>query len=276
MTNTKTGYAPIQGGKLYYESAGEGETMVLVHAGFVDSGMWDDQWDAFAQHYHVVRYDALGYGKSDKATGPVSRPDDLRQLLDALNIERAILIGCSMGGTNIIDFALVNPTRVSTLIPVSATPSGFQLQGDPPRYVMEMMQASQEGDLERASDLQIRIWVDGMYREPEQVDAKVRQHAARMNQIYVKNGTWAVADLQPLNPLDPPAAGRLHELYMPTLAIVGALDHPELLRAADVIQEAIPGAQKVVIADAAHVPNMEKPAEFNQAVLDFLHSLKSL
>src|SRR5262249_18694233 len=150
------------------------------------------------------------------------------------------------------------------------------MQGDPPRYVMEMMQAAQQGDLERVSDLQIRIWVDGIYREPEQVNVNVRQHAARMNQIYLKNGTWAVADMQPLNPLDPPAAGRLHELYMPILVIAGSLDHPELLRAADMMQEAIPGAQKVIIPDAAHVPNMEKPAEFNQAVLDFLKSLKSL
>src|SRR5262249_55230467 len=151
------------------------ETMVLVHAGFVDSGMWDDQWNAFAEHYRVIRYDARGYGKSDKAIGPVSRREDLRQLLVCLNIERAILVGCSMGGENVIDFALESPTMVSTLIPISAVPSGFQMEGDPPRYVMEMMGAVQQGDLDRASELQLRIWVDGIYREPEQVDTKVRQ-----------------------------------------------------------------------------------------------------
>jgi pimeloyl-ACP methyl ester carboxylesterase len=232
--------------------------------------MWDDQWGAFAEHYHVIRFDQRGYGKSDPAQGPVSRRDDLFQLMEALDVKHAALLGCSMGGEAVMDVALDHPDRVSALIVVSTAPSGFELQGEPPPNMMAMLEAAQRGDLERTSELQLRIWVDGPSRQPEQVNPAVRKRAAEMNRIPVKQGTFFTADLQPLNPLVPPAATRLNEIRVPTLVIAGGLDHPEILRAADVMASGIKGAKKVIIPDSAHVPNMEKPNEFNQAVLNFL------
>jgi pimeloyl-ACP methyl ester carboxylesterase len=266
----QTGYVDLGDGKLYYGTAGAGDTLVLLHAGFVDSGMWDEQWREFAQHFRVVRFDARGFGKSDPAQGPVSRRDELYRLLRELDIERAHLLGCSMGGATIIDFALEHPDMVSALIPASAAPGGFEPKGEPPRYLQEMMSAVQHGDLTRASELQIRIWVDGPSREPVQVNPRVRQHAAEMNRPTLANGTWVKADSQPLNPLDPPAVGRLKDLHVPTLIIAGALDDPEILRAAEVMTVEISGAQKVIIPGGAHVHNMENPSAFNRAVLDFL------
>lgn len=269
VNNEQNGYTNINGGKLYYEIGGAGDTLVLDHAGFVDSGMWDDQWSAFTKHFRVIRYDMRGFGKSDPVNGPVCRRDDLYQLLKHLDVKQAHLLGCSMGGTTVIDFTLEHPEMVKTLIAVSAAPSGFEMQGEPPPHLMEMMEAAQKGDIARTSELQLRIWVDGMYRQPEQIDPHVRERAAAMNIIPVRNGTWA-ADAQPLNPLNPPAVGRLADIHVATLVIVGALDHPEILRAADVMQQGINGAKKVIIPDAAHVPNMEQPTLFNAAVLDFL------
>lgn len=94
-----------------------------------------------------------------------------------------------------------------------------------------------------------------------------------MNQIPVRNMTWAVADMEPVNPLDPPAAQQLHNVHAPTLVVVGALDNPEIMRAADVMVASIKGAQKAVIAGTAHIPSMEKPAEFNKIVLEFLSTI---
>ena len=79
-----------------------------------------------------------------------------------------------------------------------------------------------------------------------------------------------MADAQPLNPLNPPAVQRLAEIAVPTLIVVGALDHPEILRAADVMAATIPSAEKAVIEGSAHLPNMERPDEFNQTVRNFL------
>jgi pimeloyl-ACP methyl ester carboxylesterase len=270
---TATGYADLGDGKLYYEMAGEGDTLVLCHAGFVDSHMWDDQWVDFTQHYRVIRFDMRGYGKSAKVTSPISRRQDLYHLLQYLGVERAHLLGVSMGGEYVIDLTLEHPEMVLSLIIVSTAPSGFEMQGEPPPHVLEMMEAAKKGDVSRTAELQLRIWVDGPYRQPEQVDPRVRQRAADMNWIPVSSGTWAM-DAQPLNPLNPPAAQRLAEIHVPTLVIAGALDHPEILRAADVMVNGIKDAKQIIIPDAAHVPNMEKPVEFNQAVLSFLGGVK--
>jgi pimeloyl-ACP methyl ester carboxylesterase len=78
------GYADLGNGKLYYEMEGKGETLVLCHAGFVDSRMWDGQWDLFLNNHRFLRFDMRGFGKSDTATGPVSRREDLYNLLQKL------------------------------------------------------------------------------------------------------------------------------------------------------------------------------------------------
>lgn len=274
MTQATSGYLNLADGKLYYEVTGQGPAMVLGHAGFVDSRMWDDQWEAFAQHYQVIRYDMRGFGRSDRAEAPIARRDELYALLQHLGIARATLIGCSMSGEILLDTALEHPELVSALVVVSTVPSGFELRGEPPRYLLEMMAAIQQGDLVLASELQNRIWIDGSFRQPDQVDPPVRARAAEMNQIALANATWQIADATPLHPLDPPAVQRLHDLHVPTLIIAGELDDPEILRAAELMAATIPGARKVIISDSAHMPNMEQPSAFNQAVLGFLHNLK--
>lgn len=267
------GYVDIGDGKIYYEIEGDGEVLVLIHAGFVDSRMWDGQWEAFSRHYRVLRFDMSGFGKSDPATGPVSRRQELYLLLQKLGIERAHLLGCSMGGETAIDFTLEHPDIVLSLIVVNGTPGGFEMRGEPPFQVLEMLQALEQGDLDRVSDLQLSLWVDGTFRKPEQVNPLIRQRAAEMNRIAVENGTWATADSNPLNPLNPPAAGRLFEINVPALIIAGSLDNPEILRAADLLANKIKKAKKIIILDTAHLPNMEKPVEFSHIVLDFLNHL---
>jgi pimeloyl-ACP methyl ester carboxylesterase len=271
MTQATSGYVDLDDGKLYYEAAGAGAPLVLLHAGFLDSRMWDDQWHDFSQHYRAIRFDMRGFGQSDRVEGPVSRRHDLYRLLKQLDIRRAAFLGCSLGGEMILDVALEQPAMVSALIVVSTAPGGFELQGAPPPHLFEMLAAVEQGDVALASELQNRLWVDGSFRQPEQVNPLVRQRAAAMNRVALANGTWGKADAQPLHPLDPPAAQRLGEVQAPTLIVAGGLDHPEILRAAGMMAAAIPGAKKVIIPECAHVPNMEKPAEFNQAVLEFLH-----
>ena len=110
------GYADLGDGKLYYEMDGEGETLVLCHAGFVDNRMWDEQWDSFTKHYRVLRFDMRGFGKSNPVTKPISRRQDLYWLVQKLGIECANFIGCSMGGEMILDFTLEHPEMVLSLV----------------------------------------------------------------------------------------------------------------------------------------------------------------
>ncbi len=270
MAQTSSGYINVGDGEIYYEVAGEGAPLVLSHAGFVDSRMWEDQWSDFAQHYHVIRFDMRGFGKSALGATPIERRRDLDRLLQQLNVPPAVLLGCSLSGEVVLDFALEHPEKVTALILVSATPSGFELQGPPPAHLIEMIGAIEQGDLARASELQNRLWIDGSFRQPEQVDPRVRQRAAEMNRIALANGTWGKAEAHPANPLNPPAIQRLNEIRVPTLIIAGALDHPEVLRAAEVMATAIPHAEKMILPDCAHLPNIEQPAAFSRTVLDFL------
>jgi pimeloyl-ACP methyl ester carboxylesterase len=272
MTSAESGYFDLGDGQIYYEVAGHGDTVVLSHAMFLDSRMFDAQWDALAREYRVVRYDARGYGKSSPLTAPVSRRDDLKRLLDFLGIAKAHLVGCSAGGEASLDLTIEYPQLVTSLTLVGASPSGFQLQGDMPRYMPELFAASQQGDIDRASELQIRIWLDGEYREPAQVDSKLREKALEMNRISVANKTFFVADMHPTNPLTPPAVERLNEVKCPTLIVVGALDHPELRRAAELMRTGIPHAESAVIPEAGHVPSYEQPQIFNPLLLEFLHN----
>ena len=274
MTQTNTGYMELRDGQIYYETAGDGFPLVLSHAAFLDSRMFDAIWEPLARQFHVIRYDMRGYGKSSSVTGPVSRRADLEQLLKHLDITRAHLVGCSHGGEIALDLALEHPEQFASLTLVGGTPSGFELQGEPPRYMLEMIDAMQRRNAEQASELQIRIWLDGESREPEDVDPGLREKALGMNLIPVKQGTFFLADTQPLDPLDPPAASRLEEVSCPTLIITGSLDHPEVLRAANEMAARIPNARKVMFEGSGHVPSYEQPEDFVRQLVPFLQTVK--
>jgi pimeloyl-ACP methyl ester carboxylesterase len=111
-----SGIAEVNGTKLYYEVVGEGQPLVLVHAGSFDRRIWDEQFTAFADHYKVIRYDVRGHGKSALPTKPYSDTEDLYRLLQWLHVEKAHLVGLSLGGRIIIDFTLAHPEMVGTLI----------------------------------------------------------------------------------------------------------------------------------------------------------------
>jgi pimeloyl-ACP methyl ester carboxylesterase len=274
MIQTRKGHLDLGDGQLYYETAGDGFPLVLSHAAFLDSRMFDDIWEPLAQHFRVVRYDMRGYGLSSPVNGPISRRADLDQLLEHLGITRAHLVGCSNGGEITLDLSLEQPQLAASLTLVDATPSGFELKGEPPRYMLEMFDAMKSGDIDRASELQIRILLDGQYREPRQVDPELRKKALDMYRIPVTQKTSFIADSQPVNPLDPPAVTRLEEVNCPTLIVVGSLDHPELLRAADEMAARIPNARKIIFEGSGHVPSYEQPDNFVRQLLEFLHEVK--
>ncbi len=264
----ETGFGRMNGASFYYEVMGDGEPLILVHAGISDSRMWDGQFEAFAGRYRVVRYDMRGFGRTVvTAGGSFSHHDDLRGLLDLLGIERARFVGCSMGGKTVIDFALGFPERTRALVLVGPAVGGFEPDVDPPEEWDELVAADEAGDLGRVSELEVRMWVDGPYRGPDRVDPAVRDLVREMNLIALKNEASASGDEQPL---EPPAADRLPEIRVPALVLVGDRDRPEIVAGADLLEERLPNVQKVVMPETAHLPNMERPEEFNGIVLGFL------
>ncbi len=271
MTDTQSGYLETNGARFYYETAGAGHPLVFVHAGIADGRMWDDQFQAFADHYRVVRFDMRGFGRSDAPPGPASTSGDLAAVLDSLGIEKTYLVGCSMGGSTVLDYTLAHPERVDGLILVGAGVSGFEPEGvEQPSY-QEASAAAKAGDFDLANELEMHIWVDGIGRTPDQVDPAVRAKVSTMNrELYDRDAEINAIEWQEAAQ---PAAGRLEELRVPTLVIVGDCDQPVIVATAEALGARVPGAQLVVMQNTAHVPNMEQPAEFNRIVSDFLVSL---
>jgi len=263
----RSGFAEVNGGRLYYEMAGTGHPLVLSHEGIADSRMYDDQFAVFAEHYQTIRYDLRGFGQSSQPTGSFSYAEDLAELLRALGVARAHVLGMSMGGGASINLALSHPELVSALVLVGSALEGIPRPepGENP-IAAAFEEAAAAKDVARLAELSVLVWVVGMGRRPEDVDPLVRQRVAEMELHNLANeveGDFA-------QPLDPPAAGRLGEIRVPTLVMVGDRDIPHIQQIADMLATGIAGARKVVIPNTAHVPNMEQPAAFNQLVLDFL------
>ncbi len=267
----ESGFAQVCGARLYYEVAGTGEPLVLIHAGIADCRMWDRQIDAFAGRYRVIRHDMRGFGATEVAERvPYSHHEDLRGLPDLLGAGRALLVGCSMGAKTAIDFALEFPDRTRALVLVGPAVGGFEPDEDPPEEWDEMVAADEAGDLERLSELEVRVWVDGPYRGTDRVDSAVRDLVRDMNLIALNNEESGVGDEREL---EPPAVDRLAGIMVPTLVIVGDLDRPRIVSSADLLEKSLPNARKVAMPGTAHLPNMERPEEFNRIVLGFLDEL---
>lgn len=264
-----TGFADINGARLYYELAGNGPTLMMIHAGVADSRQWNNEFRYFASRHRVVRYDLRGYGRSEPVDGDFSHLQDLVALLDTVALlGHAVLIGCSMGGGLALDFALLHPQRVLALVLVGAGPRGLKLDVPSPPQQREADLAYEAGDLDRLAELETQIWFDGMGRSPQQVDQPMRRLAYDMNRNALALDARKLGKRLPDS--DTPASERLHELNLPVLIIVGEHDTPFILAAADFMEQRLPSARQVMIADTAHMANLDHPKEFRDIVTQFL------
>jgi len=218
------GMAPVNGADLYYEIEGAGETLLLLHAGVADSRMWEKQAPAFADHYRVIRCDLRGFGRSDIPPGPFAYHDDVTGLLDFLDVESAHVLGASFGSQVALDVALAHPRRVQSLV-LCAPSAGGETPSQRIRRFWEQEEAAlEEGDLETAVELNLRLWVDGPQRTPDEVDPVVRRRVRTMQlEVFQKEVPDGAEWLRP----SPPALQRLGAVQAPTLILVGQLDLEE-------------------------------------------------
>jgi len=265
-----SGWAAVNGTRLYYEVSGQGRPLVLIHGGLVDQRMWDDQFETLARDFRVVRYDIRGYEKSDKATVPFSHIEDLRQLLLFLGVSRASVVGLSLGGQIAIDFALEHPDMVEALIPVSSSMTGFpfNLSDDFVAQYNAVFATAKEKGVDAAVEALLKL----SFFIPYQPNEEIRKRMIPMLKENFAAWTSAANTELYLWP-EPPAYQRLDQIKTPTLIIVGDKDVSAILDAAEDMAKRIKAARKVVIRDAAHHLSMEQPAEFNRVLLEFLKNI---
>jgi pimeloyl-ACP methyl ester carboxylesterase len=254
---------------LAHDVTGSGPPVVLLHEGVADRRMWRHQVPVLEPDHTVVTPDLRGFGNSPHASGAFSHVEDVRELLDELGLEQAAVVGGSFGARVALELALVHPGRVSRLVLCPPALSDWEWS----RTVRDAWQAEGEayeaGDLDRATEVNVELWVDGPNRGPDAVDPAVRDLVRTMQRQAFE---LPEPDPPPREgpALDPPASARLGEIGVPTLLLVGDEDVEDFQRIADRLASGIAGARKVVIPGAAHVLALERPDELNRALLDFL------
>lgn len=259
----------VNGAVLAYDEAGEGSPVVLLHAGIADRRMWRGQLPALAARHRVIAVDLRGYGDSELPPAPFAHHDDVVGLLDALGIDRAALVGCSFGGRVAVDTALAYPDRISALALFGAPVSGNEWTEETEQLWDDLVGEVDPEDFDAAAAAEVRFWVVGPGRRPEDVDPEFVRFAEEMDRraLAAEQALSAVE----VGELDPPAIGRLGELRMPVLVGAGAADLPDILRLADrIAAEAPNGVRLPDVPDAAHLLPLERPEPVNAALLDFL------
>ena len=263
--------AELNGAQIAYEVRGSGPALTLIHEGIADRRMWRETLPVLEPDFTVVTYDQRGFGDSSLPSGPATYIDDLRALLDHLGLERTTLVGASLGGRVALEFALLRPERVDRLALVAAGLADWDWADDVKRFGEEEEEAYESGDLDRAVELNLKLWVDGPRRGPDAVDPAMRAFVGEMQRRAFE---IPLPDPQPTSapPLDPPARVRLADIAIPTLVMVGDEDVEDMKQIADVLAEGIPGARKVTLPDTAHMIPLERPQEFNRILQDFLQT----
>ncbi|MEU3626481.1 alpha/beta hydrolase [Amycolatopsis coloradensis] len=261
------GRIQVENGELAYETRGEGDPVILLHGGILDSRMWDAEMTALGRHHTAIRYDARGHGDSSTPTERFRHYEDLRSLMTALELPRASLVGLSGGGRIAVDFALTYPDLVENLVLVATGLSAMTTK-DP--FVLEqnkkLEEAGAKGDLPAAIERILRMWVDGPRRAPADVDQRVRLLCQEMyTQTIVRHGLSGFTRMDELRAIE-----RTSELTPRTLTLVGDLDSSDILAIADQIDREAGDSRKLVVPGVAHMINLEKPAEFSRILLDFL------
>jgi pimeloyl-ACP methyl ester carboxylesterase len=253
---------------VWFDVHGKGPPVVLLHAGVADSRLWEPQLGSFAQSHTVLRVDLPGFGNSPFETNPVSLRGAVRDAIDAQGIDRAAIVGVSLGGNTALELALESPERVSALVLVGAGLPGHDWSEDVRSFFAAEEEALERGDLDAAVDANLQMWLAGPRRSLDDLDPAQRELVSEMQRQAFRQQKGH-EDVRMLR-LDPPESERLAEVKVPTLVLTGDEDVADVHRIADHLAAGIPGAERATIADAAHLPSLERPEEFDRMVLDFL------
>lgn len=265
-----SGVVRIGSAQIFYQTAGRGSAVVLLHGGNLDSRMWDAQFLPLAREHRVIRYDARGWGKSSLplADSAYAAHEDLRTLLDSLHIARASLVGLSLGGRIAIDFALRYPAMVDRLVLASPGLSGWPFLHRDTSWFADGRRARDRGDYDGVA----LAWLESDFMRPAMQHPELR---AQLRTEAAANGRYwkmLLTKGDPERPAEPQALGRTGAISAPTLLVIGTGDNADILLIADTLMKTVPGIRRVDFAGAGHMVNMEEPDRFTELVRDFLRT----
>ncbi len=252
-------------GRPLYDHAGAGPAVMLVHAGIADRRMWRSYLPWLAgEGWHAIAPDLPGFGEHAlPASGDPPAPwDDLRDVLNELAVDRAVIVGCSFGGAVALRLAVTAPERVRALVVISAPAPGLEPSPHLEAAWTAESEALERGDLDAATDAVLAAWL-----APD-APAELRDLVAAMQrQAYELDPEGAMPE--PPDPLEEHPE-RLRAVDVPALIAAGENDMPDFLWSARELAETLPQASHHVIAGAGHLAPLETPDTFRRLLGEFL------
>ena len=265
----------VQAGQLqvYYERRGRGTPLLLLHAGLQDHTMWEEQAIALSAHYDVITPDLPFHGQTMGMDTSILVADVIKILLDSLHVPTTAIGGLSMGASAAQDFVIAYPGRVTKVVLISSGINGYDkahpIDSSSMSWYGAFSKALNEKDTVRAAMEFTKAWAEGIYRSGDSLKAPASQYVYRTTlanlRLHQMKG-W------PLLQNEPPAEQRLSSIQAPVLIIDGDKDLPYIGACSDYLEKNITGARRVTIPGVAHMLNLEKPAEVNKLLEDFLGS----
>lgn len=258
--------------ELWFEQAGDGPSVLFLHAAIGDARMWDPQWDAFRPSCRVVRCDFRGFGRTGLEAGTFSHCDDVLNVMDQLGIEQTVVVGASMGGRVAMELAIRDPDRVRGLVVVSTGLPEHAWSPAVQSFSRAEDDALERGDVETAVELNLSFWLDGPSRTRAFVDDNTRALVADMQRTAIRHFLPHLDDADE-RPAVAHLADRLADIAVPTLVVVGDQDAVDITEIATSVASIIPLAHLRVITDTAHLPSLEASETFNRLLAEFLTQL---
>jgi pimeloyl-ACP methyl ester carboxylesterase len=248
---------------LHVEHAGAGRSVVLLHAGIADSRMWDPQWTTWPEQLAVTRVDLREFGRSGRAAGPFSHAGDVLAVLDASGIDRALLVGASLGALVALDLAAARPERVQGLVLAAPPLPGYPWSAEMQAFSEAEDAALEAGDLEAATEVNVDFWLPSA---SEDVRASISEQQLDAFRLQVPDEADVSLHCEDL-------VSALPTIACPTLVLTGEHDRADFQAIADLLVATLPNARRGRIADACHLPSLEQPAAFDAAVLPFIEEV---
>jgi pimeloyl-ACP methyl ester carboxylesterase len=251
-----------------YRDQGSGEAVVFLHAFPLNQTMWDEQVAALGHHCRTVTIDLRGFGGSEASQGPATMEQmaaDVRGLMSGLDIERATIVGLSMGGYVALAFYREYPDAVRALV-LADTRASADTHAARERRLQSAEKAEREGAAAIADDMVPLLLGESTRQTRPDIAARVRA-------MIEGNAPHAISAAQRGMAMRRDSTYILAAIDFPTLIIVGAEDQLTPVAEAESLRDGIRGARLRVIEGAGHLSNIERPAEFNRALTEFIESL---
>ena len=266
----KIGFAEVNGTSIYYELKGEGTPLVFMHGFALDMRYWDNQIEKFASDYTVLRYDFRGFGKSQipDTSQPYSHHEDLKALLDYLDLEKVVLIAHSMGGIPSFRFAYDYPERVSALVLSEGHPIITQIYDNPETterlgWIMNVAEEAQNNGVEAGKMALLDISIS----ESALANPISSELFRQMVQEY---SGWHWINKDPQIMPEVVELEKLSELTLPVLLINGDLSHISYHIFIIQMHDQLPNSKRIILENSGHMLSLENPTQFNNELSAFL------